>query len=86
MNKPEIAKLTENVYRTKDYIVKQVLYVLMNIEENNAVVSVDTFYRRTIVRDSRYIMQFKIRTHIDGKRLPSNMYVRTYVDCISSKV
>lgn len=80
MDKPEIAKLTENVYRTKDYIVKQVIYVLMNIEENNAVVSVDTFYRRTIVRDCHYLMQYEKRKHIDGKRLPSNMFVRTYVD------
>lgn len=80
MNKAEIAKLTENVYRTKEYIVKQVLYVLMNIEENNAVVSVDTFYRRTIKRDCHYLLQFGKRKHINGKRLPSNMFVRTYVD------
>lgn len=80
MDKPEIAKLTENVYRTKEYIVKQVIYVLVGIEENNAVLSVDTFCKRTIVRDCHYLMEYEKRKHINGKRLPSNMFVRTYVD------
>lgn len=80
MSKTEVTKLTENVYRTKDFIVKQNLYVMVNIEENNAVLSVDTYYRRTLLRDSKYLMLYKDRKHIDGKRLPSNTYVRTYVD------
>lgn len=80
MSKTEVTKLTENVYRTKDFIVKQNLYVMVNIEENNAVLSVDTYYRRTLLRDGKYLMLYKDRKHIDGKRLPSNMYVRTYVD------
>lgn len=80
MDKPEIAKLTENVYRTKEYIVKQVIYILVGIEENNAVLSVDTFYRRTIVLDCHYLMKYEKRKHINGKRLPSNMFIRTYVD------
>ncbi len=80
MDKPEIAKFTENVYRTRDYIVKQVIYILANIEENNAVLSVDTFYKRTIVRDCHYLLAYEKRKNINGKRLPTNMYVRTYVD------
>lgn len=80
MEKTEVAKLTENVYRTKDFIVKQNLYVMVNIEENNAVLSVDTYYRRTLLRDNKYLLQYKDRKNIDGKRLPSNTYVRTYVD------
>lgn len=80
MEKTEVAKLTENVYRTKDFIVKQNLYVMVNIEENNAVLSVDTYYRRTLMRDNKYLLQYKDRKNIDGKRLPSNTYVRTYVD------
>lgn len=51
MKKSEVSKLTENVYRTKHYIVKQVLYAVISLEENNAVMSVDTYYKRTIVRD-----------------------------------
>ena len=80
MSKTEVTKFTENVYRTKDFIVKQNIYVLINIEENNAVLSVDTYYRRTLLRDRKYLMLYKDRKHIDGKRLPSNTYVRTYVD------
>ncbi len=80
MKKPELTKLTVNVYRTKNFIVKQEIYVLMNIEENNAVMSVDTFTRRTLLRDNGYLLKYSKRKNINGKRLPSNMYVRTYID------
>lgn len=80
MDKPEVARLTENVYRTKEYIVKQVIYVLVHIEENNAVFSVDTFFKRTMMRDCRYLLAYEKRKNINGKRLPTNMYIRTYVD------
>ena len=80
MNKTEVAKITENVYRTKNFIVKQNLYVLVNIEKNNAVMSIDTYYRRTLLRDNKYLLLYKDRKHINGKRLPSNTYVRTYVE------
>ena len=43
MDKPRKAKLFENVYRTRDYIVKQELYLIVNAEQNNAVLSVDTY-------------------------------------------
>ena len=80
MDKPRKAKLFENVYRTRDYIVKQELYLIVNAEQNNAVLSVDTYYRRTLLRDSKYQLLYKDRKHIDGKRLPSNTYIRTYID------
>ena len=80
MNKAKNEKLFENVYRTRDYIVKQELYLIVNAEQNNAVLSVDTYYRRTLLRDSKYLLLYKDRKHIDGKRLPSNMYIRTYID------
>lgn len=80
MDKPRKAKLFENVYRTRDYIVKQELYLIVNAEQNNAVLSVDTYYRRTLLRDSKYLLLYKDRKHIDGKRLPSNTYIRTYID------
>ena len=73
-------KLFENVYRTRDYIVKQELYLIVNAEQNTAVLSVDTYYRRTLLRDSKYQLLYKDRKHIDGKRLPSNTYIRTYID------
>lgn len=80
MDRARNEKMFENVYRTRDYIVKQELYVIANLEQNNAVLSVDTYYRRTLERDSKYQLLYKDRKHIDGKRLPSNTYVRTYVD------
>lgn len=80
MDKPRKAKLFESVYRTRDYIVKQELYLIVNAEQNNAVLSVDTYYRRTLERDSKYQLLYKERRHINGKRLPSNTYIRTYID------
>lgn len=80
MDKAKNVKLFENVYRTRDYIVKQELYLIVNAEQNNAVLSVDTYYRRTLLRDSKYQLLYKDRKHIDGKRLPSNTYIRTYID------
>lgn len=80
MDKAKNKKLFENVYRTRDYIVKQELYLIVNAEQNNAVLSVDTYYRRTLLRDSKYLLLYKDRKHIDGKRLPSNTYIRTYID------
>lgn len=80
MDKAKNEKLFENVYRTRDYIVKQELYLIVNAEQNNAVLSIDTYYRRTLLRDSKYQLLYKERKHIDGKRLPSNMYIRTYID------
>ncbi|PWM70179.1 MAG: hypothetical protein DBX61_00305 [Clostridiales bacterium] len=80
MDKAKNEKLFENVYRTRDYIVKQELYLIVNAEQNNAVLSIDTYYRRTLLRDSKYQLLYKERKHIDGKRLPSNTYIRTYID------
>lgn len=80
MDKAKNEKLFENVYRTRDYIVKQELYLIVNAEQNNAVLSVDTYYRRTLLRDSKYQLLYKDRKHIDGKRIPSNTYIRTYID------
>ena len=43
MDKAKNEKLFENVYRTRDYIVKQELYLIANAEQNNAVLIVDTY-------------------------------------------
>ena len=36
--------------------------------------------KRTPKRDKEYEIFFCHRRHIDGKRLPSTMYARTYID------
>lgn len=69
-----------NVYRTRDFIVKQVIGIKYSDVENIAVISDDTFYRRTKKRDREYERIFWERKQINGKRIPSTMYARTYVD------
>lgn len=71
---------TNNVYRTENYIVKQVIGVRLSDELNNVVFSFDTYYRRTKKRDKIYEKAFAARKHIDGKRLPTTMYARTYIE------
>lgn len=77
---PEFLDGATNVYRTKEYIVKQIISIRYDAEENNAVISRDTYYRRTEKRDAEYEIAFCMRKHIDGKRLPTTMYARTYID------
>lgn len=77
---PDFLDGATNVYRTKEYIVKQVIVIHYDATENNGVVSRDTYYRRTEKRDAEYEITFCMRKHIDGKRLPTTMYARTYID------
>lgn len=80
MDLPDFVMDADNVYRTSNYIVKQSLKVQLNNEEANAIISCDVFYRRTKRRDSEYEQVFYDRKQLDGKRLPSTMYARKYVD------
>ncbi len=77
---PDFLYDADNVYRTKHFIVKQVMEVQENTVENNCVVSYDTYYRRTPERDFAYRITYKDKNNIDGKRLPSTSYTRTYVE------
>ena len=69
-----------NVYRTENFIVKQVIGVRLSDELNNVVFSFDTYYHRTKKRDKIYEKAFRERKNIDGKRLPTTMYARTYIE------
>ena len=75
---PEFIENATNVYRTKKYIVKQIIGIQYGCEENNVVYSRDTFYKRTPERDKEYEILFYRRRNIDGRRLPSTMYAREY--------
>lgn len=77
---PEFVVGATNVYRTRDFIVRQKVGIRYDGEENNALFSDDTFFRRTAERDREYEILFCRRRHIDGKRLPTTMYARVYVD------
>ena len=70
----------DNVYRTKHFIVKQVIEVQEHSVEGNSIVSFDTYYRRTPKRDLAYNLIFKAKTNLEGKRLPSTLYTRTYIE------
>ncbi len=76
----ELFRGADNVYRTKHYIVKQVLVLQENPVENNCVISYDTYYRRSVQRDLSYTVTYQDKANIDGKRLPSTLYTRTYVE------
>ena len=75
----DFLKDATNVYRTKHYIVKQVIQIKYDKREDNIVCSHDTFYARTKARDLAYETVFCNSKKIDGKRLPTTMYARTYV-------
>lgn len=69
-----------NVYRTKDFIVKQEIHIGTDGYATNQIVSVDTYYKRTPKREVAYKAVFADRKRINGKRLPSTMFTRIYVD------
>lgn len=79
-NIPDFLVDSMNVYRTRKYIVKQTLGIKYSGIEDVIVFSHDTFYARTPKRDYEYEQEFAERKHIDGKRIPSTMYARTYID------
>jgi hypothetical protein len=80
MKIPEFLIDADNVYRTKYFIIKQVLVLDRTCDEDNNITSYDTFYKRTKQRDKEYELVFADKNHIDGKRLPSTMCSRKYVD------
>jgi len=75
---PEFIENATNLYRTKKYIVKQIIGIQYGCEENNVVYSRDTYYKRTPERDKEYEILFFRRRNIDGRRLPSTMCAREY--------
>ena len=75
---PDYIPVAANVYRTTNYIVRQKLSVISNIEDDTAIISRDTFYRRTPERDAEYERMFKRRERINGRRLPTSGYIREY--------
>lgn len=77
---PDFLIDADNVYRTKSYIVKQVIQIIENDIEDNGIVSHDTYYRRTTARDLAYNMAFMDKVKINGKRLPSTQYTRRYIE------
>lgn len=77
---PEFIKDAMNIYRTKNYIVKQNVSVCSTETNGISVVSIDTFYSRTSARNKAYEEFFRKRKNINGKRIPTTMYSHSYVE------
>ena len=66
----------DNIYRTKDFIIVQKLAV-RELNGEAQLMSSDTFYRRTQLRDMQYERIFMMRgDKLEGKRLIANIAVR----------
>lgn len=79
MKVPEFLKDATNVYRTKNYIVKQLIGLEYDSVEGANLCSYDTFYLRTKARDAEYENFFKARRFVNGKRLTTGLATRKYV-------
>lgn len=69
-----------NVYRTKHFIIKQVVVIDCHDEIDSGIFSQDTFIKRNKSRDKEYEKLYEQRMNINGKRMPTNMCARRYVD------
>ena len=77
---PEFLIEAKNVYRTKHFIVRQIISLQENCINGNELFSTDTYFKRTKSRDKQYNNAFNERINIDGKRLPSTAFSRNYID------
>ena len=70
-----------NVYRTKNYIVRQQLSI-ENIEGKTVIFSRDTFFKKTEKRNEafEFIYCFRNADEAEGKRVPATATTRKYVD------
>ena len=77
---PDFMINATNVYRTPSYIVKQQITIVASPGKDSYLLSEDTYYARTPLRDFQYNCVFTNRKRKNGKRLPSNTYTRKYID------
>ena len=73
---PDFLLGATNVYRTKNYIVKQRVTVHTDADNTSWLFSRDTYYCRTPRRDREYEAVFAG----EGKRIPSSMHIRMYIN------
>lgn len=77
---PEFLERSTNVYRTRFYIVRQQIMYRRDSLLGAYLCSRDTFYCRTTERDRQYEAAFPHNQEKDGKRIPTLMYIRKYID------
>ena len=76
---PEFLVDATNVYRTREYIVRQQI-TLHDGALGSYLLSRDTYYRCTPQRDRDFEKAFPERINVNGKRIPTAMHIRAYVD------
>lgn len=72
----DFLKNATNVYRTEEFIVSQHICFSSDSLGTTRILSEDTYYRRTKLRD----MFFEKLFDGNGKRIHSAMHVRTYIE------
>lgn len=77
---PEFLERSTNVYRTRYYIVRQQIMYRRDSLLGAYLCSRDTFYCRTPERDRQYEAAFPHNEEKNGKRIPTLMYIRKYID------
>ena len=80
MEMPEFMADATNVYRTRYYIVRQKIELRDDPEFGRYLFSADTYYLCTPRRDAEYEEIFSDRRNVNGKRIRTAMYSRTYAD------
>ncbi|MBQ4268929.1 MAG: hypothetical protein IJB97_04700 [Clostridia bacterium] len=73
-------ELSSNAYRTKNYIVTQRIMFRQTEADGAMIMNVEVFYKRNKERDTIYEKVFSNRIKLDGKRLHTTMYTRSYVE------
>lgn len=76
---PDFPVDATNVYRTREYIVRQEI-VLRDDEPGTYLFSRDTYFLCTSERDREFEELFSDRADLNGRRIRTAMYVRTYID------
>ena len=75
---PDINSGASNIYRTREFIVKQVISLAHHGLDSAKLISTDTYYLRTPGRDACYEGIFGENKDPDGKRIPTMAYFRSY--------
>lgn len=75
---PDFIRGASNIYRTREFIVKQVISLAHHGLESAKLISTDTYYLRTPARDACYEGIFGENKEPDGKRIPTMAYFRSY--------
>lgn len=76
---PEFLIDATNVYRTREYIVRQQI-TLHDGPFGSYLMSRDTYYRCNAQRDREFEKAFSDRINVNGKRIPTAMHMREYID------